>query len=167
MPKVPNAVPVAESAAAVVAPAEAAPAPVRRAKVRKPAAEPSAAIAGTRRRKPAAEAAGADESAPSTAAPSPKAIRERPAETGPAGRVALVRDSFTIPADEYATLVSLKRRLVQMGHETRKTEVVRAGLLALAGLDDAALLAAVQTVPRLATGRPKAKGKAKGKARGG
>lgn len=161
----------AEAAASVQPPTERAPVPARRTKTRAAAAESVAAAEGTRRGKSAPTGRKVPKAgmvaAPALPEPSPEATCPPPAEREPGVRVALVRDSFTIPEDEYATLVSLKSRLVQMGHETRKTEVVRAGLVALSGLDDASLLAAVQAVPRLATGRPKAKGKAKGKARGG
>lgn len=67
----------------------------------------------------------------------------------------LVRDSFTIPKEEYAALSALKQRCEQLGQPSKKSELLRAGILALAGMADKALLNAVRAVPALKTGRPK------------
>ena len=66
----------------------------------------------------------------------------------------LVRDSFTFPAADYALFASLKQRALKAGHEIKKSELLRAGLAALAELSDSALLAAVQAIDRLKPGRP-------------
>lgn len=66
----------------------------------------------------------------------------------------LVRDSFTIPKAEYAVLEQLKRRAARSGRPAKKSEVLRAGLKALAGMEDAAFIAALGAVPALKTGRP-------------
>ena len=68
----------------------------------------------------------------------------------------LVRDSFTIPKDEYAAIEALKLRTGTLGSAAKKSELLRAGLKLLAGLPDAGLLQALQAVPALKTGRPKA-----------
>ena len=68
-----------------------------------------------------------------------------------------MRDSFTIPASEYAALSQLKQRAVALARPAKKSEVLRAGLMALAALDDRALLAALARVPAVKTGRPKAR----------
>ena len=67
----------------------------------------------------------------------------------------LVRDSFTIPKDEYGVLDELKQRAAKLGNPAKKSEVLRAGIKALAALADPALLAALAGVPTLKTGRPK------------
>ena len=67
----------------------------------------------------------------------------------------LVRDSFTIPELEYAQLEALKRRALALAHHAKKSEVLRAGIATLAAMGDAQLLAALQSVPPLKTGRPK------------
>jgi len=66
----------------------------------------------------------------------------------------LVRDSFTIPKDEYAAIEALKIRAMTMGLAIKKSELLRAGLMALTGLSDAKLKAALVAVPTLKTGRP-------------
>ncbi|WP_440108907.1 hypothetical protein [Acidovorax sp. BL-A-41-H1] len=68
----------------------------------------------------------------------------------------LVRDSFTFPKDEYAVIEALKERLASLGQPVKKSELLRAGLKALAAMSDAALKTALQAVPSLKTGRPKA-----------
>lgn len=67
----------------------------------------------------------------------------------------LVRDSFTIPEDDYALFTSLKQRALATGTEVKKSEVLRAGLSLLAKLDDAELVKAIGLVERIKTGRPK------------
>lgn len=66
----------------------------------------------------------------------------------------LVRDSFTIPKIEYAVLEELKARALKAGAPAKKSEVLRAGIKALAALSDAAFLKAMGAVPAIKTGRP-------------
>ena len=66
----------------------------------------------------------------------------------------LVRDSFTIPKSEYAVLEALKARAAQAGAPSKKSELLRAGIKALAGMPEAAFLAAMGAVPAIKTGRP-------------
>lgn len=68
----------------------------------------------------------------------------------------LVRDSFTIPKDEYAAIEALKIRAMTQGLAIKKSELLRAGLMALTGMSDAKLKAALVAVPTLKTGRPSA-----------
>ena len=65
-----------------------------------------------------------------------------------------MRDSFTIPKPEFAVLDVLKLRAAKQGTPVKKTELLRAGIKALAAMSDAQLLAAVRAVPSLKTGRP-------------
>jgi outer membrane biosynthesis protein TonB len=66
----------------------------------------------------------------------------------------LVRDSFTIPKAEFAAIETLKTRAIALGTSVKKSELLRAGLMALQGLSDAAYKAALSAVPTLKTGRP-------------
>jgi hypothetical protein len=66
----------------------------------------------------------------------------------------MVRDSISIPKAEYAVLDALKIRCASLSKPVKKTELLRAGIKALAAMSDAALLAAVGAVPNLKTGRP-------------
>lgn len=67
----------------------------------------------------------------------------------------LVRDSFTIPKNEYAALDELKLRAAKLGHPVKKSELLRAGIKALTAQADATLLRALAAVPSIKTGRPK------------
>lgn len=66
----------------------------------------------------------------------------------------LVRDSFTIPKTEYAAIDALKTRAIAQGSSVKKSELLRAGLLALQAMTEAQFKAAVAAVPQLKTGRP-------------
>ena len=66
----------------------------------------------------------------------------------------LVRDSFTIPKAEYLVLDDLKQRANKLTRPAKKSELLRAGIKALAALSDAAFLTALAKVPAIKTGRP-------------
>ena len=66
----------------------------------------------------------------------------------------LVRDSFTIPKAEYTVLDDLKQRATQLTSSVKKSELIRAGIKALAAMSDTAFLAALKAVPTIKTGRP-------------
>ncbi len=75
-------------------------------------------------------------------------------------KIKLVRDSFTIPKNEYIVLSDLKLRSIRMGRPAKKSEVLRAGIAALSKMSDAGFSAALDSVPSLKTGRPKESKKA-------
>jgi len=66
----------------------------------------------------------------------------------------LVRDSFTIPKAEYLVLDELKQRAAKLTRPAKKSELLRAGIKALAVLSDAGFLTALEQVPAIKTGRP-------------
>jgi hypothetical protein len=66
----------------------------------------------------------------------------------------LVRDSFTIPKAEYLVLEELKQRAAKLGQPAKKSEVLRAGIKALAAMADEGFGAALRAVPAVKTGRP-------------
>ena len=71
-----------------------------------------------------------------------------------AKKTKMVRDSFTFPKDEYAVLDALKLRAAKLGNPVKKTELLRAGVKAIAALTDTALLTVLAAVPTIKTGRP-------------
>jgi hypothetical protein len=83
--------------------------------------------------------------------PAVKKLVEKPLK---AKKIKLVRDSFTIPKPEYLILDNLKLRAADLKHPVKKSELLRAGIKALAAMTDAQLLAALKAVPMLKTGRP-------------
>jgi len=118
-----------------------------------PAATLAAAVpeAPTEKTRPAPAAK--SRARPAAAAPEATPMgADKPAK---AHKPKLVRDSFTIPKDEYAVLDALKRRALGLEHHVRKSELLRAGIQVLAAMNDKALLKAIGAVPTLKTGRPK------------
>lgn len=72
-------------------------------------------------------------------------------------KMKMVRDSFTIPREEYAQLGLLKVRLAELGQPAKKSELLRAGIKLLVSMTDTKLKATMTTVPVIKTGRPKKK----------
>ena len=87
-------------------------------------------------------------------AAAPEASPAKSAKPAKPKKPKLVRDSFTIPKPEYAVLADLKQRCAKLGAPAKKSELLRAGIKALATMSDAALAAALRSVPALKTGRP-------------
>ena len=86
---------------------------------------------------------------------SPQPIAKPKAEkTVKAKKPKLVRDSFTIPKAEYTVLDDLKQRATILNSLVKKSELIRAGIKALAAMNDTAFLAALKAVPTIKTGRP-------------
>jgi hypothetical protein len=71
-----------------------------------------------------------------------------------AKKLKLVRDSFTIPKQEYLILDNLKLRAADLKQPVKKGELLRAGIKALEAMTDKTLLAALKAVPVLKSGRP-------------
>lgn len=126
---------------------------------RKSAAAPvaPATAAATPAPAPAPVAAPATPKAPAPAAPPTRAKAVKPAKVAKPEKVKkpkTIRDSFTIPKTEYAVIDALKLRAAKAGAPAKKSELLRAGLKALAAMNEAAFLAAVKAVPAIKTGRP-------------
>ena len=66
----------------------------------------------------------------------------------------MVRDSFTMPENDYAQFAELKKRCLQAGLHAKKSELLRAGLMVLSKMSDANLLKAMKQVEVIKTGRP-------------
>lgn len=112
--------------------------------VAKPAVAKPAAPAAA---KPAAKAA-------KPAAPQ-AAVSEAPGKAKKEGKKPkLVRDSFTLPESDYALFASMKARCLAKGVEVKKSELLRAALRQLSGLEDPMLIAVMAQVERIKTGRP-------------
>ncbi len=90
--------------------------------------------------------------APVKAAPAKPTKAAKPVK---AKKPKLVRDSFTIPKDEYMVIDSLKTRAGKLGQAVKKSELLRAGVKALAAMSDIQFKAALNNVPTIKTGRPK------------
>ena len=107
-------------------------------------------------RKTAAPAKSAKAAAPRVRAAAKPVVVETPAAAAAKPKHKLVRDSFTIPKSEYTVLEGLKLRAAKLSRPIKKSELLRAGISALHAMSDKAFLAALNGVPSLKTGRPKA-----------
>jgi len=115
--------------------------------------------------KPAAAKTVASKPAVKTTAASTKKIEKTTAKTAEKTKVTkektpklkMERDSFTMPKTEYAQFAVLKERLTKLGQPAKKSELLRAGIMQLSAMTDAALKAAMAKVPAIKTGRPKKK----------
>lgn len=83
------------------------------------------------------------------------AKKAAPAKPGKVKKAKLVRDSFTMPEDEYAVIAALKKRCVAAGMPAKKSEILRAAIANLAKLSDSGLLATIKRLEVIKTGRPK------------
>ncbi len=125
------------------------------AKATKAVAKPATkkAPAKTSAAKPVAKPA--SKPAPKAAAkPAAKPVAKTPAKAEKVKKPKMVRDSFTMPKAEFAVIDALKVRATNLKKSVKKTELLRAGIKALAAMSDAAFLAAVTAVPNIKTGRP-------------
>ena len=113
-----------------------------------------------------AAAADAPASPPRSRKPAGAAEAARAARDGVEAQPAkLLRDSFTIPENEYAVLAALKERATHLRRPAKKSELLRAGIAALQAMNDKAFLAVLGGVPSLKTGRPKTRAGRKGEDR--
>ena len=69
----------------------------------------------------------------------------------------LIRDSFTLPREDFELIEVLKDRALDFKRPTKKSELIRAGLQALAGLGQKELQVALDALRPLKVGRPKNK----------
>jgi len=66
----------------------------------------------------------------------------------------VVRDAFTMPAEDHALFSEIQQRCLGIGMIVTKSEIVRAGLKFFSELDDANLQKTIKNVPKIKTGRP-------------
>lgn len=69
----------------------------------------------------------------------------------------LIRDSFTLPREDFELIAALKDRALDFKRPTKKSELLRAGLQVLASLDQTKLRTALDALRPLKAGRPKNK----------
>ncbi len=67
----------------------------------------------------------------------------------------LVRDSFTMPEEEYQVLGEVKKACLKAGIEVKKSELLRVGVAVIRQMDLARLQEVLDTLPPLKPGRPK------------
>jgi hypothetical protein len=117
----------------------------------KPAVKRPAAAGKTVKRPVVASKSVAASKPAQTAKPVAPKIADKPAK---AKKVKLVRDSFTMPEDEYAVIALLKKRCLDAGVSAKKSEILRAAVAGFAKLGDASVTASIRRLPVIKTGRP-------------
>lgn len=141
--------------AAAVEKASAKPGTAKKAVAAKPAPKAVAEKAAPAAKAAAKPARKAPAAAPEKPAAAPKAEKLAKVKKQTPKKIKLIRDSFSIPENEYALFSTLKQRALAAGVDVKKSEVLRTALATLAKLDDAALVTAIGLVERIKTGRPK------------
>ena len=113
-------------------------------------------------KKTAATATSAKKTAGRSASPSSRTATKtsvkpvaEPAAKKPRHKVKVVRDSFTMPQDEYRKIAEIKDACAKAGQPVKKSEVLRAGLKALAAMTPAKMKQALAGLEKIKTGRPK------------
>src|ERR1017187_8413757 len=66
----------------------------------------------------------------------------------------VIRDSFTMPESEYKLIATIKKRCLAKGLAAKKSEILRAAIVAFAGLSDDYIMAALVALEVIKTGRP-------------
>lgn len=122
--------------------------------VRKSAARKAAAKTSSRAAAPAQKPAVKKPVAKKTVSQvkKPLEVKEQPAKKP---KQKLVRDSFTMPSNDFQLIDQLKHRALGFKRPTKKSELLRAGLHALNSLSDAKLKTALDALDPLKPGRPR------------
>jgi hypothetical protein len=84
-----------------------------------------------------------------TPKPKPAALAVEPAKEG----VMVTRDTFSMPAGDYALIEQLRVRAAREGRNTNKSEVVRAGLQSLIALEPAQVVKILNGLEKVKPGR--------------
>ena len=71
----------------------------------------------------------------------------------------VIRDSVTMPVEDYERLGALKKKCLTLGIAIKKSELLRAGLATLQRLSNEDLKRVLALVEKIKTGRPAGKGK--------
>jgi hypothetical protein len=123
------------------------------------AAKPAAKTTVRRKAQPAAAAKGpvaVRQVKPKAATVEPTAVSPAKVTKKPAKpRPVLVRDSFTMPETDFALIAKLKSTALGARRAAKKSELLRAGLHILAGLDAESLVVVLDRLETVKTGRPK------------
>jgi len=106
----------------------------------------TAAASTTRAGRPAVDRTAKVDTKPVPATAGKKHLKPRPV---------LVRDSFTMPEADFALIAKLKAKALGGQRAAKKSELLRAGLQMLASLDSESLVAALNRLETVKTGRPK------------
>ena len=80
--------------------------------------------------------------------PAPKKVEKKQAKQK------VIRDSFTMPENEYRVLSEIKKKCLAGGIDVKKSELLRAGLQSLAGMSQVMLKKQLSKLAEIKIGRP-------------
>lgn len=66
----------------------------------------------------------------------------------------VIRDSFTMPSQDYEKIAQLRERCLKIGISTTKSEVLRAGLHVLENMSEETLRKIIRSIEKVKSGRP-------------
>ena len=69
-------------------------------------------------------------------------------------KLKVIRDSFTMPVGEYQKITEIKASCLKAGMQVKKSEVLRAGVIALCSMSETKLKLALASLDKIKTGRP-------------
>ena len=69
-------------------------------------------------------------------------------------KLKVIRDSFTMPVDEYQKIAEIKALCLKAGVQVKKSEVLRAGVIALSSMSETKLKLVLASLDKIKTGRP-------------
>lgn len=84
-----------------------------------------------------------------------KPAKKQKKEKKAAGKIKVVRDSFSMPQADYDLIAALKQKALKTGLHVKKSELLRASLQVLSKLSAAQLKRVVSGLEKIKTGRPK------------
>jgi hypothetical protein len=102
---------------------------------------------------PAANAGKAKPAAP----PAKPIVARKDSAPKKVGKVKVIRDSVTMPLEDYERIAALKQKCLAIGIAIKKSELLRAGLITLQRLSDEDLKRVLALVDKIKTGRPAGK----------
>jgi len=124
--------------------------------VKKPAVKPATRAAAKPAAAPAAEKKVEKVAKPEKADKPVKAEKVEKIEKAPkAKKVKQVRDSFTMPENEYAVLAQVKKTCLKSGVEIKKSDLLRIGVSLIKNLKITELKDILGSLTPLKVGRPK------------
>lgn len=66
----------------------------------------------------------------------------------------VIRDSFTLPSQDYQLIDLIRKRALNASVSITKSEVIRAGLLALQSMSEVELVEVINSLTKVKSGRP-------------
>ncbi|HZG21368.1 MAG TPA: hypothetical protein VE092_15260 [Herbaspirillum sp.] len=121
--------------------------------VKKPAARPAPKAAAVA--KPAPEAVKTEKKVEKVVKPVKVEKAEKTEKVAKAKKVKQVRDSFTMPENEYAVLAQVKKSCLKAGVEIKKSDLLRIGVSLIKNLKIGELKDILGSLTPLKVGRPK------------